>query len=310
MNWILLATVGQFLNAIVAVLDKYIVSDEKALPRPFVYAFYSCLLTGFWVVIYFLGLIPFFAAIGMPTFENVQFPTIQVLSMSFLSAYTFFMALVSMYESLKKADASNVMPIIGTVSALSSFGMSYLFLDVGLTQGHIFGLLLISFGTLLVAKSLPEWDTVLHVVHSGVFFGLHYITMKGLFLETSFDDGFFWSRISFVLFSLSLLMVPVYLEKIREQTKSTSKKTGILVLLTKVLAGVSAFMLLKATDWGEVSVVQALDGIRFVFILFITSLFAHWLPTSATDRDTRPHVFVRKLIFTVIILVGFFILFT
>lgn len=310
MNWILLATVGQFLNAIVAVLDKYIVSDEKALPRPFVYAFYSCLLTGFWVVIYFLGLIPFFAAIGMPTFENVQFPTIQVLSMSFLSAYTFFMALVSMYESLKKADASNVMPIIGTVSALSSFGMSYLFLDAGLTQGHIFGLLLISFGTLLVAKSLPEWDTVLHVVHSGVFFGLHYITMKGLFMETSFDDGFFWSRISFVLFSLSLLMVPVYLEKIKEQTKSTSKKTGILVLLTKVLAGVSAFLILKATDWGEVSVVQALDGIRFVFILFITSLFAHWLPASATDRDTRPHVFVRKLIFTVIILVGFFILFT
>lgn len=310
MNWILLATVGQFLNAIVAVLDKYIVSDEKALPRPFVYAFYSCLLTGFWVVIYFLGLIPFFAAIGMPTFENVQFPTIQVLSMSFLSAYTFFMALVSMYESLKKADASNVMPIIGTVSALSSFGMSYLFLDVGLTQGHIFGLLLISFGTLLVAKSLPEWDTVLHVVHSGVFFGLHYITMKGLFMETSFDDGFFWSRISFVLFSLSLLMVPVYLDKIREQTKSTSKKTGILVLMTKVLAGVSAFLILKATDWGEVSVVQALDGIRFVFILFITSLFAHWLPSSATDRDTRPHVFVRKLIFTIIILVGFFILFT
>lgn len=310
MNWILLATVGQFLNAIVAVLDKYIVSDEKALPRPFVYAFYSCLLTGFWVVIYFLGLIPFFAAIGMPTFENVQFPTIQVLSMSFLSAYTFFMALVSMYESLKKADASNVMPIIGTISALSSFGMSYLFLDAGLTQGHIFGLLLISFGTLLVAKSLPEWDTVLHVVHSGVFFGLHYITMKGLFMETSFDDGFFWSRISFVLFSLSLLMVPVYLDKIREQTKSTSKKTGLLVLLTKVLAGVSAFLILKATDWGEVSVVQALDGIRFVFILFITSLFAHWLPASATDRDTRPHVFVRKLIFTVIILVGFFILFT
>lgn len=310
MSWILLATVGQFLNAIVAVLDKYIVSDEKALPRPFVYAFYSCLLTGFWVVIYFLGLIPFFANLGMPTFENVQFPTIQVISMSFLTAYTFFMALVSMYESLKKADASNVMPIIGTVSALSSFGMSYLFLNVGLSQGHIVGILIISFGTLLVARSLPEWDTVLHVVHSGVFFGLHYITMKGLFLETSFDDGFFWSRISFVLFSLSLLMVPVYLEKIREQTKTTSKKTGALVLVTKILAGAAAFLILKATDWGEVSVVQALDGLRFVFILFITSLFSHWLPTSATDRDTRPNVFVRKLIFTVLIMVGFFILFT
>lgn len=310
MNWILLATFGQFLNAIVAVLDKYIVSDEKVMPRPFVYAFYSCLLTGFWVVIYFIGLIPFFAHLGMPTFQNVQFPTIQVISMSFLSAYTFFMALVSMYDSLKEADASNVMPIIGTISALSSFAMSYIFLDVQLSQGHILGILFISLGTLLVAKTLPAWHVVLHVFHSGIFFGLHYITMKGLFQETSFDDGFFWSRISFVLFSLSLLLVPVYLEQIKNQTKTTSKKTGTLVISTKVIAGVSAFLILKATDWGEVSVVQSLDGIRFVFILFITALFAHWLPPSATDRDTRPQVFVRRLLFTLIITIGYFMLFT
>ena len=58
MSWILLATLGQFLNAVVAILDKYIVSDEKALPRPFVYAFYSCLITGGWVLIYLIGFIP------------------------------------------------------------------------------------------------------------------------------------------------------------------------------------------------------------------------------------------------------------
>ena len=66
MTWIYLATIGQFLNALVAVLDKYIVSDEKVLPRPFVYAFYTCLITGGWVGIYFLGLIPGMAAIGVP----------------------------------------------------------------------------------------------------------------------------------------------------------------------------------------------------------------------------------------------------
>jgi uncharacterized membrane protein len=310
MHWILLATMGQFLNAIVAVLDKYIVSDEKVLPRPFVYAFYSCLLTGFWVVIYFIGLIPFFADLGAPTFQNVEFPTIQVVAMSFLTAYTFFMALVSMYDALKDSDAAIIMPITGTISALSTFGMSYIFLDSQLTQGHVIGIIFLSFGTLLVAKSLPAWGVVLHVFHSGIFFALHYITMKGLFLETSFDDGFFWSRVCFVVFALSLLMVPVYWDKIREQTKAASKKTGVLVLLTKVLAGVSAFLLLKATDLGEVSVVQALDGVRFVFILFITVLFAHWLPQAATDRDTRPATFFRKLVFIIIITIGFFMLFT
>lgn len=310
MSWILLATAGQFVNAIVAIFDKYIVSDEKVLPRPFVYAFYSCLVTGGWVLVYFLGFIPGLSELGVPAFENVKQPSIQVVGMSFLAAYTFFMALVSMYDALKRADASNAMPVIGSVSALSSFGMSYLFLDVTLHENYMWGIVLLSIGTMLVAQTLPKKSVILNVVHSGVFFALHFITMKGLFLETNFDDGFFWSRVGFVLFTLSLLMIPAYYDKIKSQTESTSAKAGWIVLIAKVLAGIAAFMLLKAADWGEVSVVQALDGLRFVFILILSSLFAHWLPESATDRDTRPGTFFRRFLYVAVILTGFFVLFT
>ncbi len=309
MSWILLATIGQFFNAVVAIVDKYIVSDENALPRPFVYAFYSCLLTGGWALIYFAGLIPGLSDLGAPSFANIQTPTLVVVAMAFLAAYTFFMALVSMFDALKHADASNVMPIIGSVSALSAFAMSYMFLDPAHSPNFIWGIVILATGTLLVAQTLPKVDVILHVFHSGLFFGLHAITMKGLFLETSFDDGFFWSRVAFVLFALSLLLVPAYLEKIREQTKETSKKTGGIVLVTKILAGIAAFLLLKATDMGEVSVVQALDGLKFVFILIISILCAQWLPDSATDRDTRPGTFFRKLLFVIVIMVGFVMLF-
>ena len=111
MPWILLATAGQFLNAIVAFLDKYIVSDENALPKPFVYAFYSCMLTGGWMLIYLLGFIPGLREIGVPHLSHIEWPTIQVVGMAFLSAYTFFMALVSMYSALRSAEAVNVMPV-------------------------------------------------------------------------------------------------------------------------------------------------------------------------------------------------------
>jgi len=309
MSWILLATLGQFLNAIVAILDKYIVSDENALPRPFVYAFYSCLLTGGWALIYLIGVVPGLHDLGFPSYKEIIAPTLTVVALSFLAAYTFFMALVSMFDALKHADASNVMPIIGTVSALSAFGMSYLFLDASLPSNLIWGITILAAGTLLVAQTLPKIDVILHVAHSGLFFGLHAITMKGLFIETSFDDGFFWSRLGFVLFALSLLLVPEYYKKITAQTKDTSRKTGIIVLATKVLAGVAAFLLLKATDMGEVSVVQALDGLKFVFILIISIVFAQWLPDSATDRDTRPETFFRKLLFVIVIMVGFIMLF-
>jgi uncharacterized membrane protein len=310
MSWILLAAAGQFLNAIVAIFDKYIVSDENVLPRPFVYAFYSCLVTGAWVLIFFIGLVPGLQSVGIPSFANVYTPTLEVVAMSFLAAYTFFIALVSMFDALKRADASSTMPIIGSVSALSTFGLSYLFLDAQLHENFIVGLVLLSVGTMLVAQTLPKKSVILNVFHSGLFFALHYITMKGLFEETSFDNGFFWSRIGFVLFTLSLLLVPEYYKKITQQTKDTSKKAGSIVLLAKVFAGVASFMLLKATDLGEVSVVQALGGLQYVFILVISAVFAHWLPASATDRDMRPKVFFRKILYVVVILVGFFVLFT
>ncbi|MCA9362483.1 hypothetical protein KC906_03830 [Candidatus Kaiserbacteria bacterium] len=313
MGWIFLATAGQFLNAIVAIFDKYIVSDEKLLPRPFVYAFYSCLVTGGWVVIFFLGWIPGLSELGVPTLEHVQTPTIQVVGMSFLAAYTFFIALVSMYDALKRADASNVLPIIGSISALSSFGLSYLFLDAQLHDNFIIGVVLLAVGTMLVAQTLPRFDTVVQVFHSGLFFALHYITMKGLFLETSFDDGFFWSRVGFVISTLSLLLVPAYFDKVRTVSSHTTKRAGAVVLLAKVLAGIAAFMLLKATDLGGVNgvpVVQALGGLQYVFILLISILFGHWLPAAATDRDTRPQVFFRRLLYVIVILIGFVVLFT
>ncbi len=309
MSWILIATAGQFLNAIVAFLDKYIVSDEKALPRPFVYAFYSCLLTGGWVIIYLLGYIPGLTTIGLPHLGNLEVPSIQVVAMAFLSAYTFFMALVSMYTALRESEAVDVMPVIGTVSAMMAFGMSWLFLDTTVSYNFMWGVVVLSLGTLLVAQTLPTIDSILHVVHSGVFFALHFVAMKGLFMETSFDDGFFWSRVAFVLFALSLLLVPTYLKKIREQSEHTSAKTGLLVILTKLLAGVAAFMLLKATDWGDVAVVQALDGMKFVFILFISILFAHLLPNSMAVDEPRPHEAMRKVLYVAVIVVGYFILF-
>lgn len=309
MAWIFLATAGQFLNALVAFLDKYIVSDETALPKPFVYAFYSCILTGGWIVIYLIGYIPGLQAIGVPHLSNVVTPSIQVVAMAFLSAYTFFMALVSMYSALRSAEAVNVMPVIGVISAISSLGMVYLFLDVTLEPNFIWGIIVLSLGTLLVAQTLPQIETVIHVIHSGVFFALHFITMKGLFQETSFDDGFFWSRLCFVLFALSLLLVPTYYKKIREQTGATTKKTGFLVVSTKILAGVAAFMILKATDMGDVAVVQALDGVKFVFILLISIFFGALLPDSAVEHVTKPSEVMRRVLYVCVIVVGYFILF-
>jgi hypothetical protein len=88
MTWILLAVGAQFMSAIVAIIDKHIVSDDADSPKPFVYAFYTCLIAGAWIVVYFLGLIPLpFEGIRIPSFSNVIRPTLEVVALSFLAAY-------------------------------------------------------------------------------------------------------------------------------------------------------------------------------------------------------------------------------
>lgn len=304
-----LAVGGQFFNALVSILDKYIVSDKTLLPKPFVYAFYSCLVTSGWVLVFFLDFIPGLQNVGLPSLNQVQFPTIQVVGMAFLSAYTFFIALVSMYDALRRTDPSDAMPIIGAISALATFGLSYMFFEVELSHYFIWGVFFLAIGTALVAKNLPRHDVILQVLHSGLFFALHAITMKGLFEETNFDDGFFWSRIGFVAFALSLLLVPVYYEKIVAQTKETSKRAGSLVFLNKLMAGVASYMLLKATDLSDPTTVQALSGLQYVFILLIGMFFAGVLPKEAIDHDRGRVITFRRLFYVAVILIGFSLLF-
>ncbi len=310
MNWIFLAVGAQFLNAFVALVDKHIVSDEKTLPRPFVYAFYTCLISGVWIVVYFIGFLPFVSdSLHIPSFSNVIKPTLEVVALSFLSAYTFFTALVAMFSALRDHDASDVVPVIGSVSALASFGMGYYFFNTTLSHNFILGIILLSIGTFLVSRLRFPFKTAMVALYSGIFFALHYITIKGLFETTSFDNGFFWSRIAFVFFAGTLLMIPNYFERIKEQTKTTTKGTAVLVIVNKLLAGVSTILILKATDLGDVAVVQALGGLQFVFILLL-GIFFSIRPTKLNIGETYNHdTILKKVLFVAVITIGFLVLF-
>lgn len=309
MNWILFAVAAQFLNAIVALIDKRIVSDDKILPRPFVYAFYTCLIAGVWIVVYVISLLPIPFGFHLPAFSNVMRPTLEVVALSFLSAYTFFTALVSMFTALRSADASDVIPVVGATSAIATFALGYFFLNTPISQNFALGIFLLSVGTFLVSHFHFELKTALIAIHAGIFFALHYVSIKGIFMVTSFDDGFFWSRIAFVLYALSLLLVPSFYEKIKEQTKVTTRKAGYLIFSNKILAGISTILILKATDLGDVAVVQALGGLQYVFIFIIGLCVSIFAPKVVTGDKFHVETILQKALFLAVITIGFLVLF-
>jgi uncharacterized membrane protein len=93
------------------------------------------------------------------------------------------------------------------------------------------------------------------------------------------------------------------------QTKSTTKKGGLLIIATKVLAGIAAFMILKATDQGDVAVVQALDGLKFVFIILLSLIVGRWTPKTAGENEFDFKTLIRKSFYIAIIALGFVVLF-
>lgn len=306
----MLAIAAQFMLAIVAIIDKYIVTGKKAVIRPFVYAFYTCLISGAWVLVYFLGHLPFDRiGLNIPAFSDVSTPTLSIVSLTLMAAYTFFAALTSLFFALRHADASDVVPVVGAVSAVASFGLSYVFLGTRLGSGVLVGVFLLALGTALVSRFQFNWQTALTSIHAGIFFAIHYVAIKGVFNVTTFENGFFWSRIAFVVIALSLLLVPRYYLKITAESKKAGARGGFLILGNKILAGFSTILILKATELGDVSVVQALGALQFIFILFFMLFLGPHTPPEYGENIKSNKDIYRKVLFVSVIALGFFALF-
>jgi uncharacterized membrane protein len=200
--------------------------------------------------------------------------------------------------------------VVGAITAIGSYGLAYLFLDAKLSPNFLLGVLLLVIGTVLVSHFRFSWVGAMSSVYAGIFFAIHYVVIKGLFNTTSFDNGFFWSRVAFVLFALVLLLVPAYRSKVFRQARSAGKRGSALVLGNKVIAGLASILILKATELGDVSVVQALGGLQhvFIFVLGMTTV-GPYAPSTCGEKGCTPKVLLHKAIFVAIIALGFFVLF-
>jgi uncharacterized membrane protein len=144
---------------------------------------------------------------------------------------------------------------------------------------------------------------------SGVLFGVHFVCLKVLFGQTHFDNAFFWSRMGIVAVALLFLAFPYLRSQLfQPSTKGKRRKIGLYIVGNKVLAGLASIMLLKAIELGDVSIVQALGGLQFAYLVVFAALFGQGLPQVCGEKCS-PHQLVHKFVAVAIIVVGFAILF-
>ena len=150
--WLWLVVIGQFLLATVALVDKYIVTSKTVVLRPFTYTFWISLLSSGSVIIYFFSWVPIpIEGLEIPSFANIQAPSLMVFALAVTAGYAFFTALLSMFTALKTSDASDVVPVVGAVNAVSTFILGYYFLGNTLSDNFLIGFVLLVAGTLVTS---------------------------------------------------------------------------------------------------------------------------------------------------------------
>lgn len=302
MSWIYLVIIGQFISAVVVLIDKYLVSAKSAkhpasspAGGPAVYAFYIGILSG--VVLLVLP------------FGWVSPPTLSIVWISLAVAFSYIFSILFLYNSLRTADASDVAPVMGAIAAISTLIFSFVFLKTSLPHNFFTGFLYLIAGTLLMSHFRFDKNSTVYVILAGLLFGLSSVFVKIIFNQTTFINGFFWSRMANVLGAASLLLWPANLKAVTNNLKRSTGETKFLILGNKVLSGLAFILILAAIKLGNVSVVNALGGIQFVFLLLFAFIFTYTMPEHFHEAVHRRHNRIKKIAASGLIIIGLYLLF-
>ena len=288
MLWVYLALLAYLINAVVFVVDKYLLAGQ--IPKYHAYAFGVAILS--------LGavfLIPF--GVYWPDFNNFL--------LMVLSGATFFAGLLFLYKAIKDSGVSVAATQVGTMGAIFTYIFSVIILKDTLSPINLLAFLFLVLGIFLLGKT--EKHIFISSILAGVLFGIYYVLLKLSFNVGGFVNGLFWTRVGFVgsaLFSLAFQHVR---REVGLTYRSSSGRSKLVFVLNKLLAAAGFIVLYFAINVGNVSLVNGLLGIQFLLTFILALFLSGKIPAirEKTDRSTLAH----KLSGISAVLIGFLILF-
>ncbi len=299
--WLLITIFAYLLNAVAMVVDKTLL--KKEIENPVVYAFYIAFLGA----VIMLAVLPFFLFL----------PSATDFFVSLLAGAAFAFALVLMFMSLKKDDASRVTPMIGgLVSIFVLFFASFL-VSEKLTVDQYLGAFLLFIGTILISfdlgksfnhnsdikkisfKVLPQIrNTLWLALSAALFFAFSHVLSKYVYDQITFWPGFIWTRFGAFLTVLLMFIVKDNRRALinsfkKSRNSSSGARTGGLLIFGQFCGGSSAFLVQYATALSLVSLVQALQGIQYVFVFALVIILTKFYPRVLKEKLSQEVVWQK-----------------
>jgi len=282
-----------------SLIDETLLSDRAIKPK--VYAFYAGILSS--LVLFLL-------------FFDSTIPSLPYLIIALISGALWMTALIGFFESLKRYELSRVVPAIGAFLPVFTLGLSYLYKGsdfTGFSILKIISFILLLFGGVLIVleknKKISRQSLKLTAL-TALLFALSFFTAKIFYLNYSFISGLIWIRFGWILSAIALLIFPDVRKNIFKKRKN--KKINFLKLffsaqIIGVMAGVLQNFAIYLAPIIYLSFVNALEGIKYVFVLIFVLILARFYPRFSFEKITRK-IIIQKAFAVILIIAGLILL--
>ncbi|HKK53937.1 MAG TPA: EamA family transporter [Patescibacteria group bacterium] len=308
MTWLSVAIIAYFLLALVNILDKFLL--ENAVNSSRAYTF----LVGV------LGMVVFVLA---PWF--LRWPGIEQFFFNILIGTLFPLALLFFYAALRKGEASKTLLLVGGAVPVFTLIFSLILLNESFSSRQWLALSFLLVGTIIISW-LPEkqnfWHKALEVLKinrkkaykglilaslAAIFFSLFFIGSKEAFNNQEFFSAFIWIRGGSFIFVLLFLFHNKSRKTIFKNIKKLNTKKGSIFIANQGLAAGGFLMQNYAISLTSVALVNALQGVQYVFIIIIGVIATLFFPKFLSENISKP-IIIQKIIAVILIAFGLYLI--
>lgn len=318
--YVLISIASYFINAGVYVADKFLLS--KKIHSSITYAFY----VGIWSIFNFVLL---FFAPWMPTFQE--------FCLDVSAGLLFLFTLIIWYKALHQSEATRVVPIVGALVPIFSFLLSYVFLGEVLGERQFLAFLVLIAGGVSISVKTTRFYVLKDVAHrfldifgnilggihaqyrptrrllvnsffSAFLFAGYYVLMKYIYSSQPFIGSFVWSRLGTFLGVIIIFLIPIYRKKIISYQRHAKKPKSLsFFIIVRLFAALAFIMLNWSISLGSVAVINALQGVQYVF-LFLLVLFLSSKYPKVLEEELGGGVMLQKIIGICLVCLGLYML--
>ena len=289
--WILAAIGAYFIFGVVSIGDRLLLT--KTIRDPLVYVFFIGIaaLSG-------LLLVPFVPA----------WPSVDGMLLAGASGVVFLFGIWPLMAALRFSDASRVFPASGGIVTIVTFLLAATLLGETLSGTTFIAFIFLFIGYIFLTLR-GAWRNVVvdvldwHIILAAVLIAVSLVMRKAVFETEPFLGAWIAIAGGMALGSFSLLLLPHTGNRIVVAIREGKNHHLGMVFVNQAGGAIGAFFQNLAIALGPVAVVQALQGVQYVFILLFALILTRWFPKLLSENFGEG-LLTRKVIGVVTISVG------